>query len=64
MLKKLASWRWPPAVVVAMSLALALPALRAGFFTDDHVLLAEIEGRLPVPHPWDLYSFCPDGRRR
>ena len=61
MLKKLASWKWPPAVVVAMSLALALPALRAGFFTDDHVLLAEIEGRLPVPHPWDLYSFCPDG---
>jgi hypothetical protein len=45
---------------MAVSLALCLPALKADFFTDDHVLLAEIEGRLPGVRAWDLYSFCPD----
>lgn len=53
--------RWPrTGVVMAVALALCLPALRADFFTDDHVLLAEIEGRVPGMKPWDLYSFCPD----
>src|SRR5262245_47354070 len=53
--------RWPRGwVVMAVALALCLPALRADFFTDDQVLLAEIEGRLPGVRAWDLYSFCPD----
>jgi len=47
---------------MAVTLALCLPALRADFFTDDQVMLAEIEGRIPGVRPWDLYGFSPDGQ--
>ena len=60
---RLVRWLQSPLAVAAVSVALCLPALGAGLFTDDHVLLGEIEGRFPPPHPWELYSFCPDGER-
>jgi len=54
--------RWPrTSLVMAVALALCLPGLGGGFFTDDHVLMAEVEGRVPGVRPWDLYSFAPDG---
>lgn len=49
--------RWLLYAVLA-ALAVALPTLTMGFFSDDSILVARIEGKLPGPRAvLDLYRF-------
>lgn len=49
--------------VLALGLALVLPSLRAGFFADDYVQIAALEGWSANPvSPLDLYAFVPRDR--
>jgi hypothetical protein len=49
-----------PLFVIAVALALALPSLSIGFFSDDHALIDYLEHRAPHSPPWwDLYRFTP-----
>ncbi len=46
-----------------LGLALVLPSLRAGFFADDFLQIAQLEGwSLHRPSAVDLYTFVPRGR--
>ncbi len=46
--------------IVLLGVALVLPSLRAGFFADDYLQIASLEGWSANPAgPWDLYSFVP-----
>jgi hypothetical protein len=52
--------RWAPWVVAALAWVLALPSIAVGFYADDWILKAELEGRLPIRTPWwDLYRLLP-----
>ena len=43
-----------------LGLLLILPSLTAGFFLDDYVQIAHLEGWSPAgPGPFDLFSFLP-----
>ncbi|HXT96100.1 MAG TPA: hypothetical protein VN853_07355 [Polyangia bacterium] len=49
--------------VLLLGVALVLPSLRAGFFADDYVQIAGLEGWSANPaSPLDLYAFVPRGR--
>jgi hypothetical protein len=51
--------------IVLLGVALVLPSLRAGFFADDYLQIAELEGWSAIPvGPLDLYSFVPRDRAR
>lgn len=51
--------------VALLGLALVLPSLRAGFFADDYLQIAQLEGWSANPvSPLDLYSFVPRDRAR
>ncbi len=51
--------RFAIAAVMA-AIAIALPTIGLGFYSDDYVLLGRIRGRLPGPHgPFDLYRLTP-----
>ena len=51
--------------VVTFGVALVLPSLRAGFFADDYLQIAQLEGWSANPvSPLDLYSFVPRDRAR
>jgi hypothetical protein len=48
-----------------LGLVLVLPSLRAGFFADDYLQIAQLEGWSANPvGPLDLYSFVPRDRAR
>jgi hypothetical protein len=50
---------------VLLGIALVLPTLWAGFFADDYMQIAQLEGWSVNPvGPLDLYSFVPPGRAR
>jgi hypothetical protein len=50
---------------VLLGLALVLPTLWAGFFADDYLQIAQLEGWSTNPvGPLDLYSFVPPDRAR
>jgi hypothetical protein len=49
--------------VAAVGLVLVLPSLAAGFFADDYLQIAQLEGWSANPvGPLDLYSFVPPDR--
>ncbi|HEY4393352.1 MAG TPA: hypothetical protein VGP64_04795 [Polyangia bacterium] len=51
--------------LVLLGLCLVLPSLRAGFFADDYLQIAQLEGWSANPvGPLDLYSFVPRDRTR
>jgi hypothetical protein len=51
--------------LVLLGLCLVLPSLRAGFFADDYLQIAQLEGWSANPvSPLDLYSFVPPDRAR
>jgi hypothetical protein len=51
--------------VVALGVALVLPSVRAGFFADDYLQVAQLEGWGANPgSPLDLYAFVPHDRAR
>ena len=51
--------------LILLGLALVLPSLRAGFFADDYLQIAQLEGWSVNPvSPLDLYSFVPGDRAR
>jgi hypothetical protein len=51
--------------LVLLGVALVLPSLRAGFFADDYLQIAQLEGWSENPvGPLDLYSFVPPDRAR
>src|SRR5215831_5876 len=51
--------------LVLLGVALVLPSLRAGFFADDYLQIAQLEGWSANPvSPLDLYSFVPRDRAR
>jgi hypothetical protein len=51
--------------LVLLGLCLVLPSLRAGFFADDYMQIAQLEGWSANPvGPLDLYSFVPRDRTR
>jgi hypothetical protein len=51
--------------LVLLGLCLVLPSLRAGFFADDYLQIAQLEGWSANPAgPLDLYSFVPPDRVR
>jgi len=51
--------------LVLLGLCLVLPSLRAGFFADDYLQIAQLEGWSANPvSPLDLYSFVPRDRAR
>lgn len=51
--------------LAALGVALVLPSVRAGFFGDDYLQIAALEGWSAVPvGPLDLYSFVPPDRAR
>ncbi len=46
--------------LVALGVALGLPSLAIGFFSDDWFMLAALRRRWPTAPPWwDLYHFVP-----
>jgi len=48
------------ALCLLLGLALVLPSLKAGFFLDDYIQIAHLEGWSPThPGPLDLFSFVP-----
>ena len=48
---------------VVLGVALVLPSLTAGFFLDDYLQIAQLEGWSRVPaHPLDLFAFTPRDR--
>jgi hypothetical protein len=49
--------------LVLLGLCLVLPSVRAGFFADDYLQIAQLEGWSANPvGPLDLYSFVPRDR--
>jgi hypothetical protein len=49
-----------PWFVLALSVLVVLPSLGLGFFSDDYLFLATLEGNAHwVPPWWDLYNFVP-----
>jgi hypothetical protein len=46
--------------VLALAVAVALPSLGLGFFSDDYLFVAVLEGKAHwLPPWWDLYNFVP-----
>jgi hypothetical protein len=51
--------------LVLLGLVLVLPSVGAGFFADDYLQIAQLEGWSANPvGPLDLYSFVPPGRAK
>jgi hypothetical protein len=47
--------------VIALAIAVVLPCLGSGFFSDDHAMLGALRLHLDVLPPWwDLYRFTPN----
>jgi hypothetical protein len=59
-LKQLLEGRAGNWVVLAAALAIALPTVSIGFFSDDHLMRSFLSGGWPGPSPpaWDLYRFA------
>lgn len=44
-------------LAVALAVVISLPTLGFGFFVDDYVHLATVEGHNAMGSPWDIFVF-------
>jgi hypothetical protein len=59
-MRKMWGGRRSAAACLVLGFVLVLPSLKAGFFLDDYLQIAQLEGWSPDPAPpYDLFAFTP-----